>query len=333
LTKLAVIILTFEEERHIARAISSVSSIASEIFVVDSFSGDGTVEIARSLGATVLQNRFINHAQQFQWALENAAVTADWIMRLDADEVIEPELVNEIRDKLPRLGPDVGGINLKRKHIFMGRWIRHGGRYPLILTRIWRNGHGRIESRWMDEHMLVTAGRLVQFDHPFSDRNLCDIGFFTDKHNRYATREAVDVLGRRYGLFGHERVFDPTPLSRQAAFRRLVKQHIYYRLPFPIASLAYFLFRYVLQLGFLDGREGLIYHGLQAFWYRFLVGAKIEEFDRVLAPLAGADERREALAQLTGLCLSVASAPTDVFVRNPEESAVPPAAIPAVAAG
>jgi glycosyltransferase involved in cell wall biosynthesis len=303
LTSLAVVILTYNEEQHIARAIKSVSSIASEIFVIDSLSRDKTVEIARSLGAVVLQNPFVNQAKQFQWGVDNATLTADWIMRLDADEIIEPELVREIAEKLPTLGPDVAGINLKRKHIFLGRWVRHGGRYPLILTRIWRRGQGRVEDRWMDEHIMIWGGRTVLFDAPFSDHNLHDMSFFTDKHNKYATREAVDVLNRRYGLFAEDVALSSGGSSFQATAKRFIKERVYNRIPFPLSTLGYFLFRYIVQLGFLDGREGLIYHFLQGYWYRFLVGSKVLEFDRQIAALPTPGEKRIALARLTGLPL------------------------------
>ncbi len=303
MTSLAVLILTHNEEKHIGRAIEAVRPLTSEIFVVDSFSSDATVEIARSLGATVLTNPWTNYARQFQWGLDNAPITADWIMRLDADEVIEPDLVREIGEKLPALGPDVAGVNLKRKHIFMGRWVRHGGRYPLILTRIWRRGQGRIEDRWMDEHIMVRGGRTVLFDAPFSDQNMNDIGFFTEKHNKYATREAVDVLNQRYGLFGQDVSLTKDASSWQASVKRFIKERIYNRIPFPISTLGYFLYRYIVQLGFLDGREGLIYHGLQGYWYRFLVGVKVMEFDRAIRHLPTAEEKRTTLAKLTGLKL------------------------------
>ncbi|MEN3146443.1 glycosyltransferase family 2 protein [Neorhizobium sp. IRAMC:178] len=302
MTNLAVLILTYNEERHIARALKSVAPFASEVFVIDCFSTDGTVEIARSLGATVLSNAWVNYSRQFQWGLDHAPITADWVMRLDADEVIEPELAVEIAEKLPSLAADVAGVNLKRKHIFLGRWIRHGGRYPLILTRIWRRGQGHVEDRWMDEHIVV-KGRTVLFDAPFSDHNLNDLGFFTGKHNGYATLEAVDVLGRRHGLFLKQPAGSQAVSSRQASIKRRIKEQIYNRFPFLVAALGYFLFRYVGQLGFLDGREGLIYHVLQGYWYRFLVGAKVMEFDRSIRSLATPDEKRAALARLTGLPL------------------------------
>lgn len=303
MTGVAVLILTHNEEKHIGRAIEAVSPFASQVFVIDSFSSDRTVEIARSLGATVLTNPWTNYSRQFQWGLDNAPITADWIMRLDADEVIEPELAREIAERLPKLGPDVAGVNLKRKHVFLGRWIRHGGRYPLILTRIWRKGQGRIEDRWMDEHILVWGGRTVLFHAPFSDHNLNDLGFFTDKHNKYANREAVDVLNKRYGLFAEDTALTSDGSSFQASAKRFIKERVYNQVPFPLSTLGYFLFRYVVQLGFLDGREGLIYHFLQGYWYRFLVGSKVLEFDRAIRALPTRDEKRAVLAKLTGLSL------------------------------
>src|SRR4051812_31456765 len=137
---LAVIILAQNEELHLARALASVGPLAREIFVVDSGSKDRTVEIARAAGANVLVNPFVSHAKQFRWALENAFIESEWVMRLDADEIVEPDLVDALSMQVPLLPADITGINLKRKHIFMGRWIRHGGRYPLVLLRIWRRG-------------------------------------------------------------------------------------------------------------------------------------------------------------------------------------------------
>lgn len=297
---LAVILLCYNESIHLPRALDCVEHLAKEIFVIDSFSTDQTVAIARARGAVVLENKFINHAKQFQWAMENAPITAEWIMRLDADETIEPNLIAEIQTKLPSLPNDIVGINLNRKHIFLGRWIRHGGRYPLRLLRIWRRGHGQVEDRWMDEHIVVSGGRTVTLDGGFADHNLNDLTFFIDKHNKYATREAIDVLNRKYGLFDARNELGSDGTSFQAATKRWIKNNIYNRLPFWLGPLGYFLFRYFFQLGFLDGREGLVYHFLQGFWYRFLVGAKIEEYDRVIASMTDRNERMGALSKLTG---------------------------------
>ncbi|OAF02726.1 glycosyl transferase [Bradyrhizobium centrolobii] len=300
---LAAIILTYNEERHISRALASIAGIATEVFVVDSFSSDRTVELARAQGATVLQNKFVNYAKQFQWGLDNAPITAPWIMRLDADEVIEPDLAARIRDELPRLGEDIAGVNLKRKHIFLGRWIRHGGRYPLLLLRIWRRGQGRIEDRWMDEHMILWGGGTVTFDGGFADHNLNDLTFFTDKHNKYATREAIDVINARHQLFQRDVDLVTEEGSRQAAVKRWIKERLYNRIPYQISAPAYFLFRLIFQLGFLDGKEGLVYHGLQGLWYRFLVGAKVDELEAAIAHLKDRAEMRAELRRLTGLVI------------------------------
>lgn len=300
---LAVVILTHNEEIHIQRSIASVKGIADQIFVIDSFSTDRTVEIAKDTGAIVLQNSFINYAKQFQWGLDNAPITADWVMRLDADEIIEPDLQEMIRKKLPMLGKEVAGINLKRKHIFMNRWVRFGGRYPLILLRIWRHGQGRIEDRWMDEHMVVWGGSTITLDGGFSDWNLNDLAFFTSKHNKYATREAVDVLNQRYGFFTRDEALSIESASFQASAKRWMKECVYNKLPFTISTLLYFLWRYIFQLGFLDGRSGFVYHFLQGYWYRFLVGAKIMEFERALSNITSNAERLKVLERITELHL------------------------------
>jgi glycosyltransferase involved in cell wall biosynthesis len=263
LTAVTVVILTHNEAIHLRHCLQSVSGLSTQVFVIDSGSNDATAEIAAAAGANVLVHPFVSQAQQFQWALENAPITADWVMRLDADEVIEPDLVLEIQARLPRLPPDVTGVNLQRKHVFMGRWIRHGGRYPLTLLRIWRRSKARIEQRWMDEHMLLTEGRVVTFKGGFADVNLNDLTFFTDKHNRYATREAVDVINQKRNLFARDTDLDAANSSGSASLTRLLKEGLYNRLPFQVSATAYFLMRYVVQLGFLDGVEGAIYHFLQ----------------------------------------------------------------------
>lgn len=300
---LTVIILTFNEENHIERCIRSVQPIAKQIFVVDSFSTDRTVEIAESLGARAWQHEFINQAQQFQWALETLPVASEWVMRMDADEYLQPELVDEIRSRLPFLSDEITGINLKRRHIFMGRWIRHGTRYPLVLLRIWRNGKGRIERRWMDEHIILTGGKSVTFENDFCDHSLRDITWWTEKHNKYATREAIEVLNRKYRLFDADDAIVAEHGFSQAGFKRIIKERIYNRLPVFCGPLLYFLYRYFIRLGFLDGKEGLAYHFLQGFWYRFLVEVKVMEFDRELRGLGDRESRLARLEDLTGYVL------------------------------
>lgn len=300
---LAILILTYNEELHLKRALASVKRFANEIIVVDSFSTDNTVDIARADGAVVFQHRFVNQAKQIQWALDHVPIRANWIMRLDADEVIEPDLAEEIKAKLPVLPTDVVGINLKRKHIFMGRWIRHGGRYPLVMLRIWRRGKGRVEDRWMDEHIVACGGRVLTFEGGFVDHNLNDLTYFIDKHNKYATREAIEVLNQRLHFMPQDHSLTAKSTSRQAAVKRLVKEQIYNRIPFQFSAFGYFLYRYLFQVGFLDGKEGLIYHFLQGFWYRFLVGAKVLELGRAISGIVEPAAIRAELIRLTNLDL------------------------------
>lgn len=300
MSTLAVVVLTFNEESHVGRSLASVAGIATQVFVIDSGSTDLTVRIAQEHGAVVLFHPFVNQAKQFQWAMDNAPITADWVLRLDADEIIEPDLAKEIAQNLPALPLDVTGINLQRKHIFMDRWVRHGGRYPLLMLRIFRRGKGRIEDRWMDEHISVSEGRTVTFEGGFADHNLHDLSYFTDKHNKYATREAIEVLNQRYQLFRRDEVLTASGSSGQAWFKRWAKERIYNRIPFAASATAYFLWRYIFQLGFLDGRSGLVYHFLQGYWYRFLVGAKVMELEKAVAHLSDKQEILAEISRLTG---------------------------------
>lgn len=318
---ITAIILTYNEAIHIERAIRSIQAFTDQICVVDSGSTDGTTGIAKRLGAEVVTHPFVNQARQFQWALDTLAIRGDWVLRLDADEIIEPDLAREIVEKLPQLPADVVGVNLKRKHIFMDRWVRHGGRYPLVMLRLWRHGHGRIEDRWMDEHMVVWGGRTVTFDGGFADHNLNDLSYFIDKHNKYATREAIEVLNQRLGLFARDGALNAHSASFQASSKRWVKERIYNRIPFTVSATLYFLWRYIFQLGFLDGRSGLVYHFLQGFWYRFLVGAKVMELERAVAHLDDKAAVCAELSRLTGHKLVAQSEPAATPAINEDRLA------------
>lgn len=175
-----------------------------------------------------------------------------------------------------------------------------GGRYPLIMLRIWRNGHGQMEDRWMDEHMTVTGGRTVTFNGGFADHNLNDLTFFTEKHNSYATREAIEILNQKYDLFRRDDEISKLNTSVQVALKRFIKERIYNYIPFTFSALLYFIWRYIFQLGFLDGRSGLVYHFLQGFWYRFLVGSKVMEYEQAIAHLSNKQQIIEELSKLTG---------------------------------
>jgi len=276
---ITVIILTHNEEIHMERCIQSLQEVASKIFIVDSFSTDRTVEIAESLGAVVAQHKWKNYADQFQWGLDNCGSESEWVMRWDADEYFEPNLINEIKDRLPNLEDDVKGVYLRRQVKFMGRMIKHGDFAPHILLRIWRKGLGRIEQRWMDEHIVLPPNsKTLIFEHDMVDDNLKGITFWVDKHNSYASREMVDIFNTKYDLLPNDDSIKENE-DPQAKRKRLLKEKAYAKLPPGFRALLYFCYRYFLRLGFLDGWQGFIFHSMQGFWYRMLVDVKIMEVE------------------------------------------------------
>jgi len=284
---ISVLILTYNEELHIERCIKSLLPFAREIFIVDSYSTDRTVEIAKSLGAKVYQNKWPgNHAIQFQWGLDNCPIETKWVMKMDSDEYVLSELAEEINAKINTLDDDVSGIYIKRRVYFMDKWIKHGGYYPTWLLRIWKYDKGQMEQRWMDEHIKLSSGKTIQFENDLVDDNKNNLTWWTEKHNNYAIREAVDILNIIYGLKKYDEV-EPNFMGTQEQRKRWLK--IYYAsMPLFLRPILYFTWRYVLKLGFLDGKPGLIWHFLQGGWYRFLVDAKIYE----IYHLAGKDKEK-----------------------------------------
>lgn len=274
---LSVIILTYNEELHIRRCIENVLPIAKDIFIVDSFSTDRTLEIAKKyLNVHILQNKWENnHAKQFNWGLEHAAITTQWVLRLDADEYLLPELMQELQTKLPLLPDDVTGIIFNRRHIFMGKWMKRGI-YPVKLLRVFRYGKGMCEQRLMDEHIQLTEGYAIEFEHDFCDHNMNNLSWFCHKHVNYAIREAVDLLDIELNLTGVAETDSDKEISPQALAKRM-KKHKYAKQPLFWRSFAYFCYRYFLKGACLDGKIGFIWTFLQGWWYRMLVDAKVYE--------------------------------------------------------
>jgi glycosyltransferase involved in cell wall biosynthesis len=276
---LTSIILTFNEEQHLERCFNGLSDLTDEIFVIDSFSTDNTSKLAEYAGAKVYHHKWENnHARQFNWGLANLPIKTDWVLRLDADEYLTPELIREIEAKLPNLEEDVAGVILKRRVYFMDRWIKHGGYYPTYLLRLWRHGAGQYEERWMDEHVKLEKGRSVVFDNDFIDHNLNNLSWWTEKHNNYATREAIDLLNIKYKFLKKDGI-ESSLISQQDKRKRWLKEKVYINIPLFLRPFFYFIYRYFIKLGFLDGIPGLIWHFLQGFWYRFLVDAKIYQIE------------------------------------------------------
>jgi glycosyltransferase involved in cell wall biosynthesis len=279
---ISVIILTYNEELHIARCIDNVRHISDEIYIVDCFSTDNTCRIAEEHGAKVVQHEYINQAQQFQWALDNLDLNGEWTLRLDADEYLTDELIEEIKTTLPNLDETVGGCYLPRNVIFLERRLKYGQLHPPAILRLWRTGGAYMEQRWMDEQCVLKRGEAVTLKHRFVDHNLNGLTWWTQKHNNYSNRELAVVVGRQYGLTS-----DSDDLKE-----RNNKKSKYYSLPPFLRCGLYFLARYVVLGGFLDGKPGLIWATLQAYWYRFLIDAKIYEMQQVLGKHPAKEEVR-----------------------------------------
>jgi len=275
--KISVLILTHNEEKNIGKCLESILPLTKSIYIVDSGSEDKTVEIAHSYGAEVAFHKWTTYADQFNWGLDNFKFDTEWIMRMDADEEITHGLTMALHKFLAAPPHDVSGIYVRRRVYFLGRWIRHGGYYPTWLLRVFRRGIGRCEALWMDEHIIVSSGRTIEIYEDIIDYNNKDLTFWTDKHNKYASREVMDVVDKRARQAQRDQQLSPSLLKTQAHSRRWVKDNVYARMPLFVRPFLYFFYRYFLRLGFLDGKEGLIFHFLQGFWYRFLVDAKLFE--------------------------------------------------------
>lgn len=268
--KIAFIILVKNEEANLPQCLESIQALNADVFVIDSGSTDNSIQIAETAGAKVLYHEFKNHSDQVNWAIDNIHTDAGWIFRLDADEYLTPELTVELKTALDGTPDAVKGLEINRRYLFLGRWIKHAGVYPQWHLRLWRRGFARCEERWMDEHMRLIRGETARLKHDFVDRNNKDLTFWIEKHNWYASREVIDMVeGARSE--SHE------ALHAQAARKRWAKQSIYGHTPLFFRAFLWWIFRYFVLLGFLDGKEGLIYHFLQSFWYRFLVDAKLYE--------------------------------------------------------
>lgn len=279
---LTVIILTFDEEDNIEKCIRSILPVTNNIYIVDSFSTDKTVDICKSLGARVLQNKWTLYAEQFNWGLDNFDIKTTWTMRMDADEELTPELQEMLPKVLANAAKDISGYYFRRRVYFMGRWIKHGGYYPTWLLRVFRTGVGRCEARFMDEHIIVNSGKTKYIKTDIIDKNNKDLTFWTDKHNHYATREVNDILNKSINSNSDEDQVTENIRGKQDEIRRWAKKNLYLRLPLFFRPFLYFIYRYFFRLGFLDGKEGLIFHFLQGFWYRFLVDAKYYEHKKNL---------------------------------------------------
>jgi glycosyltransferase involved in cell wall biosynthesis len=274
---LSAIVLTFNEEMHIGRCLHSLNKICETIFVIDSFSNDRTTEIAKTFGATVVCHEFKTQAQQLDWAISNIRTTSKWFLRVDADEYLSDQLIKEFPSVINGAPDELTGLIVPLKYIFLRRPILHGGRHPMMLLRCWRRGHAHTDGRLMDERIILRSGLTAELKGEIIHEDVRSLSFFVKKHDEYASREAIAILSEKIansaGTVDQKNTHSRTRQNLKKAYGRVNPL---------IAPFLYFGYRYLIQMGFLDGWQGLIYHTLQGFWYRFLVGAKIFEIEVAL---------------------------------------------------
>lgn len=268
---LAVIILAKNEKLHIKRCLEKLAPLEPrQIFVVDCFSTDGSNKTAAEMGAIVIQHEWPGlYAKQFNWALNNLQIESSWVLRLDADEYLYSDTIEEVKALLPKwdgekvvdggLPHSVTSLSLSLSRVFCGRKIRFGGTAHISMVRFFKYGIGRCQDRAMDEHIVTSEGKDYRLKGEFADDNRNTMDWWREKHRGYAKREAIDAL---------------------AGEKFKTSKGIYYRFPPYLRALIYFLIRYFLLLGFLDGYAGWMWHFWQGLWYRWIVDRTISKMKR-----------------------------------------------------
>ena len=274
----SVIILTYNEELNIRFCLESVTELTDDIFIVDSYSTDKTLEIAQNFTDKIYQNAWVDWAHQRNWSLDNLPLSHDWVFFLDADERLTSELCQEIQATLSKSNEHFDGYYIKRNFYFLGKWLRHSGYQKDYILRFIRKDKARSIGSGAREYVIV-EGELSKLTHPMIHEDHKDLGFWIEKHNKLAFLEARELvrLIKKEGITSQKGQF---PKKIEHGKRIWLREKLYIHIPLFIRAFIYFLYRYIYQLGFLDGREGFIYCFLHGLWYPFLVDAKYLEIKK-----------------------------------------------------
>lgn len=268
---ITAIVMTKNESENIRDCLLSIKDLVDRIVVIDSGSTDDTVEIAKELGADIYYNEFKYYAQQFNWGLDNTNIDTEWVIRLDADERFPEKLCEEIKHNIEvNANTNVNGFTIEAWYYFMGKCLKRSVQKRKLM--VFRYGKGRIEDRKRDAHTILSEGVSIALKERFIHHDFKDLDNFIKKYNWYATREAQDYISYKQGRIEEE--VNDAIINK----RRQKKMNIYYRAPMFLRAGLWFIYNYIFRGGFLDGKEGFIYHVLSSFWYRYLVDAKIYEY-------------------------------------------------------
>lgn len=270
-SSVSAIVPTRNEERNLADCLDCLA-FAGERIVFDSYSDDTTLEIAAAKGARVVQRAFDVFSTHKNWALDNIELAHDWILLVDADERVTPQLAAEITAIVSANDPSgPNGYYIARQNLFAGKWIRHAGMYPDYQLRLFRRGHARYEDRIVHEHMQVDGPTGTLKNH-FIHHDYKGIERYFDRHNVYTSLEAVEIHRMLTGKAAD--TIKPNFWKKGPPRRRALKNFAYRRLP--MRSVCVFLYMYVAKAGFLDGRIGFRYCLIRAF-HEYQISVKLIE--------------------------------------------------------
>jgi glycosyltransferase involved in cell wall biosynthesis len=275
--QICVIILTKNEAMHLERCVKSLIDLKADVVICDSGSTDKTCEIAKKYSLKIITNVWVNYSRQFNWALNELRDDYEWVLRIDADEIASKELVLSINKVVSENDSAISGYLIKRSMTFISDKVKSGGIFPVHMLRLFRAQKGHCEERWMDEHIIVSGMTDVIDNGMIIDDSKKTLTFWVEKHNNYASREAVDHFVTKLGLT--EEITNSSSGSENARKRNL-KDKVYRRLPLRLRAFVYFIYRYVLRGGFRDRKFGHDFHLMQGLWYRYLVDMKIVEVQK-----------------------------------------------------
>jgi len=280
---ISVIILTYNEEHNIKECIESVCFWADEVFVVDSGSDDKTLEIAKLYTKNIHTHAFVNFSQQRNWAQDNLPINNEWVFHLDADERVDAKLAKELVAKFSH-PTAANGLMVPRKSVFRGKWIAHGDQYPAYQMCIFKRKKGRSEERMYDQNYVV-EGDINTIKGDVVNLIPADLVAWRQKHRNWAKLEAQEIL------FNKNRQLRMSLSNGPIESKNWLRYKLYYRMPLFFRGFAYFFYRLIIKAGFLDGKEGLIYHFWQGLWYRFIVDLELcslvisKAFNRIKEPI------------------------------------------------
>ncbi len=264
----SIMIPTLNESLHLKRLLPLLKKLNIPFFVLDSYSSDDTTSLAKRFGGKVIQGQWQTFSEKLNFGLEKNPYRSRWIIRIDADEYFDQNFIKFLKSEaIKNIADDVDGIYINRKLYFMGQWMKYGGIYPGKIIRIMRPGRVSFEHKILDEHVEVKNFEVIDID--IIDNPLYDLTHWLQKHIRYA--EAY-----RYGYFSKKFSSRVVPKKGQSRFKAFL-QNTFLKSPPFLRCFMYWLYRYFIKCGFLDGMRGLIFITLQAFFYRFLIDALIYE--------------------------------------------------------